>query len=117
MPYKILRKRTYFSDLNENVTNKRRCNSVEVKAPNGEKNANTTMVPTVVNQNTQNSPNQQNMIQPGTKKVFFSKSGKIIGAQLVHQPTQTNVNSANDTGKIVISALFFYGSKIIFWTI
>ena len=114
MPYKILRKRTYFSDLNENVTNKRRCNSVEVKEPNGEKTANTTMVPTMVNQN---SPNQQNIIQPGTKKVFFSKSGKIIGAQLVHQPTQTNVNSANDTGKIVISALFFYGSKIIFWTI
>ena len=41
MPYKILRKRTYFSDLNENVTNKRRCHSVEVKEPNGEKTANT----------------------------------------------------------------------------
>ena len=110
MPYKILRKRTYFSDLNENVTNKRRCNSVEVKEPNGEKTANTTMVPTVVNQN---SPNQQNIIQPGTKKVFLSKSGKIIGAQLVHQPSQTNANSANDTGKIAISALSFYRSKII----
>ena len=69
-----------------------------------------TMVPTVVNQN---SPNQQNMIQPGTKKVFLSKNGKIIGAQLVHQPTQTNANSANDTGKIAISALSFYRSKII----
>ena len=41
MPYKILRKRTYFSDLDENVTNKRRCNSVEVKEPNGEKTTNT----------------------------------------------------------------------------
>ena len=41
MPYKILRKRTYFSDLDENVTKKRRCNSVEVKEPNGEKNTNT----------------------------------------------------------------------------
>ena len=58
-----------------------------------------TMVPTVVNQN---SPNQQNMIQPGTKKVFLSKDGKIIGAQLVHQPTQPNANSANNTGKIAI---------------
>ena len=110
MPYKILRKRTYFSDLNENVTNKRRCNSVEVKEPNGEKTASTTMVPTVVNQN---SPNQQNMIQPGTMKVFLSKHGKIIGARIVHQPTQTNANSANDTGKIAISALSFYRSKII----
>ena len=58
-----------------------------------------TMVPTVVNQNT---PNQQNMIQPGTKKVFLSKDGKIIGAQLVHQPTQPNANSTNNTGKIAI---------------
>ena len=41
MPYKILRKRTYFSDLDENVTNKRRCNSVEVKESHREKNANT----------------------------------------------------------------------------
>ena len=41
MPYKILRKRTYFSDLDENVTNKRRCNSVEVKEPHREKTANT----------------------------------------------------------------------------
>ena len=56
-----------------------------------------TMVPTVVNQN--NQQNQQNMIQPGTKKVFLSKDGKIIGAQLVHQPTQPNANSANNTGK------------------
>ena len=41
MPYKILRKRTYFSDLDENVTNKRRCDSVEVKESNGEKTGNT----------------------------------------------------------------------------
>ena len=41
MPYKILRKRTYFSDLDENVSNKRRCDLVEVKEPNGEKTINT----------------------------------------------------------------------------
>ena len=68
-----------------------------------------TMVPTVVNQN---SPNQQNMIQPSTKKVFLSKNGKIIGAHLVHQ-LEFNANSANDTGKIAISALSFNRSKII----
>ena len=68
-----------------------------------------TMVPTVVNQN---SPNQQNMIQPSTKKVFLSKNGKIIGAHLIHQ-LEFNANSANDTGKTAISALSFYRSKII----
>lgn len=29
---------------------------------------------------------QQQVIQPGTKKVFLSKDGKIIGAQIVQQP-------------------------------
>ena len=64
-----------------------------------------TMVPTVVNNQ---SPQQKQVIQPGTKKVFLSKSGKIIGAQ-----SQTNAKSANNSGKIVISALYFYRSKII----
>ena len=68
-----------------------------------------TMVPTVVNQN---NPNQQNMIQPGTKKVFLSKDGKIIGAQLVHTPTQPNSNSANNTGKIAI--ILYYSWQSLF---
>ena len=58
-----------------------------------------TMVPTVVNNQ---SPQQKQVIQPGTKKVLLSKDGKMIGAQLVHKPTQSNANSANNTGKRAI---------------
>jgi hypothetical protein len=59
-----------------------------------------TMVPTVVNNQ---SPQKKQVTRPGTKKVFLSKDGKIVGALLVHKPTQPNANSANNTGKIAIS--------------
>ena len=75
-------------------------------------------IPTVVNQN---SPNQQNMILPGTKKVFLSKNGKIIGAQLVHQqpskiPTVVNQNSPNQQNMIqpgIKKVFFSKNGKII----
>ena len=43
-----------------------------------------TMVPTVVNNQSPNQPFVED--QNGTKKVFLSKDGRIIGSQLVHQP-------------------------------
>ena len=46
--------------------------------------------------------NQQQVIQPGTKKVFLSKDGKIIGAQLVHQPPTAPTNTG---GKIAIPSV------------
>ena len=45
-----------------------------------------TMAPTVVNNQ---SPQQKQVIQPGTKKVFLSKDGKVIGAQLHSAQTHT----------------------------
>merc|ERR1719328_927669 len=61
------------------------------------------MVPTVVNSSpAAGQTNNQQVIQPGTKKVFLSKDGKIIGAQLVHQPPTA---PANPGGKIAIPSV------------
>ncbi len=49
---------------------------------------------------TQPQPQQQ-VMQPGTKKVFLSKDGKIIGAQLVQQPQPATPN----TNKISIPSV------------
>ena len=46
------------------------------------------------------TPTNTNVIQPGTKKVFMTKDGKIIGAQLVQ--TNTPAVSATPPGKITI---------------
>ena len=37
-----------------------------------------------------------------SKKVILSKDGKMVEAQLVHKPTQSNADSANNTGKRAI---------------
>ena len=51
----------------------------------------------------QTSTPQQQVIQPGTRKVFISKDGKIIGAQLVQG--QQVVNSPTNTNKISLPSV------------